>query len=178
MSAVLSVDAPQGLKERVLPLLDKETGEIARTLGVNEVDVLRAFPEGTAVELSAEKFLPLMKELSTWGTLRLIVLHHGSVFEIKGSIPEGKEGMGYYNLHSPDSPIGGHLRMKDSEGRSFLGPIFLVTKPFRGKTSYCIQFYNAENLSMFKLFLDRDESREVVPHQMKGFEKLKTIKLL
>ena len=68
--------------------------------------------------------------------------HLGTVIEIKGKIPEGRHGHGYFNL-SGGSGLGGHLKIDD------LGHICFLSLPFMGLESHSVQFFNAAGTVMF-----------------------------
>jgi heme iron utilization protein len=48
-----------------------------------------------------------------------------------------------------------------------------VDRPFHGRRSCSVQFYNAEGEAMFKIFVRRDKARELMADQLAVFEQLK-----
>lgn len=88
------------------------------------------------------------------------------MLECAGSIPPGSFGRGYYNMHG-DSPISGHIKAENCQTIAF------VSRPFMGRESRSIQFFNAAGEAMFKLFVRRDESKALKPEQVARFESLR-----
>lgn len=151
LTAKLKAD-PDGVLER-----------IAVDHGVSVADVVRALPPEHRTLIAGTRFLDLMAELQTWGDV-LVIVHTGDiVLEGKGAIPPGTIGRGYYNLHG-ESPIGGHIRYENCAEIAF------VARPFMGRHSCSVQFFNQSGDAMFKVFVRRDAARELVPEQVARFE--------
>ena len=81
------------------------------------------------------------------------------------SLPPGSFGHGYFNIHG-DSPIGGHIKADNCKSIAFVA---------RGakRISMSVQFFNAAGDAMFKIFVGRDENRELKPEQVQKFEALR-----
>ncbi len=109
----------------------------------------------------------ILESLSEWGPVTTIVASGGSIFEVKAPFPKGAEGHGYYNLFGKEGEIHGHLRL-DRVNR-----IGLVSKPHRGQESYFIGFFDTAGLCIFKVYLGRDEGRQLIPKQIEQFMALK-----
>lgn len=95
-----------------------------------------------------------------------IVLHAGSVFEFKGPFPTGSEGHGFYNLQGEMPGFHGHLNLE------LVSHIRFQDKPHRGRESYAFVFENADDEVIFKVFLGRDESGELIASQVRQFSAL------
>jgi hypothetical protein len=80
-------------------------------------------------------------------------------------IPPGKIAQGYYNL-SGRTGFHSQLRHERCAGVAF------VERPFFGRLSASIIFFNTEGGTMFKNFVGRDDSREFLPDQLAAFRKL------
>lgn len=139
---------------------------LAREHGVSTLAVLQATPEDQRRFVAAERFEALWQELSTWGAVLFIVHTPDIVLECEGALPVGSFGHGYYNIHG-DSPIGGHIKAGNCRA------IYLVDRQFHGRRSCSVQFFNGEGEAMFKVFVRRDEARELLPDQLARFEALK-----
>ena len=139
---------------------------IAREVGVSTLAVLEAAPEDQRRFLPAERFEALWQELADWGTVLFIVHTPDIVLECEGSLPVGSFGHGYYNIHG-DSPIGGHIKAGNCR------TIALVDRQFHGRRSCSVQFFNGAGEAMFKVFVRRDEARELLADQVERFEALK-----
>ncbi|UHS57348.1 heme utilization cystosolic carrier protein HutX [Agrobacterium vaccinii] len=139
---------------------------IAATAGVTPADVLAVLPHGAAVSAPAERFIDIWNELRSWGEVLMIVQTPDIVFEVPGHLPEGTEGHGWFNIHG-DSPIGGHIK-KDN-----CATITFVDRAFHGRRSLSVWFMNAGGSAMFKLFVRRDENKELLVDQRSKFEALR-----
>ena len=65
-------------------------------------------PAGEVALAPGAAFVTVMQDLAQWGEVT-VVLNTGPVtFEAKGTVPPGRLGHGFYNMHG--GPIGGHVR--------------------------------------------------------------------
>jgi heme iron utilization protein len=95
-----------------------------------------------------------------------IVHTEDGVFETKAPLPPGSEARGYFNIHG-ESPLGGHLRI------ARCAAIYFVDRQFFGRRSCSLQFINIDGGAMFKVFVGRDEKRELLADQLARFERLR-----
>jgi putative heme utilization carrier protein HutX len=153
--AALLARNPDGVLER-----------IAEEHGVSTLAVVEALPASHRTIVSGAAFEDIMATLTTWGDVLMIVHTPDIVLECEGRIPQGTIGRGYFNLHG-ESPIGGHIRHENCRAIAF------VDRPFMGRRSCSLQFFNAAGAAMFKVFVRRDERRELVATQADLFEKLR-----
>lgn len=160
-------EAPrEPLHERLAMNPDGIVERIAREYGVSTLSVVEALAPMHRTLIGGEHFADVMKELENWGEILFIVHTPDIVLECAGSIPPGTFGRGYYNIHG-DSPIGGHIRAEGCSRIAFL------SRPFMGRQSMSIQFFNGEGEAMFKVFVRRDEKRELKAEQVTKFEALR-----
>ncbi len=103
--------------------------------------------------------------LTAWGEILFIVHTADIVLECAGSIPPGNFARGYFNLHG-DSPIGGHIKAANCAHIAF------VSRPFMGRASRSLQFFNGAGEAMFKIFVRRDKERNLLPGQVERFSAL------
>jgi putative heme utilization carrier protein HutX len=153
------------LTERLARNADGVIEQIARDYGVSPFEVVRQMPGEHRVLASGDQFLPIMSELTGWGSVLFIVHTPDIVLECEGPIPPGSIGRGYFNLHG-ESPIGGHIKAENCANIAF------VTRPFMGRKSCSIQFFNGAGDAMFKIFVRRDEARELIADQLARFDEL------
>jgi putative heme utilization carrier protein HutX len=139
---------------------------IARDYGVSTFDVVEALPEEHRSILPGVKFEEVLAALTHWGEVLLIVHTPDIVLECVGKIPPGRLGGGYFNLHG-DSPIGGHVKAHNCTH------IVFVSRPFMGRPSRSLQFFNAAGEAMFKVFVRRDKERNLVTEQVARFDALR-----
>lgn len=138
---------------------------LAAQADVTPAEILSVLPEGSAITIAADAFDAVWSELSEWGEVLFIVHTDDIVLEVTGTLPEGSEGHGWFNIHG-DSPIGGHIRKSNCTG------VVLVDRPFHGRRSCSIWFMNGAGKAMFKVFVPRDEARELRSVQLERFEAL------
>jgi putative heme utilization carrier protein HutX len=157
-------------RERALAALaEKPDGvieQIAAKAEVTPAEVLAILPEGAAVVVPSEKWELIWKDLTSWGEILMIVHTDDIVLEVEGSLPEGSEGHGWFNIHG-DSPIGGHIRKERCVSIAF------VDRGFHGRRSCSVWFMNADGKAMFKVFVRRDNERNLLEDQVARFEALR-----
>jgi heme iron utilization protein len=150
------------LDERPDGVLDDVARRNAAPLRV----VLDLLPEAAARSAPGERFAEIWADLIDWGPVTFIVHTEDGVFETKAPLPPGTESHGYFNIHG-ESPLGGHLRM------TRCAAIYFVDRPFFGRRSCSLQFINIEGGAMFKVFVGRDDKRELLADQLARFERLR-----
>lgn len=155
------------IKEMLPQHAGKATSMIARELGVTELEVVRALSPVAATEVAPAAFDAIMAEVPGWGPITFLVQNESVILEVKGELPTGSHGQGFYNLKHGASPIGGHIRAGDVRA------VFFVTQPFMGMESVSIQFYNGQGNAMCKLFLSRTDDRTIRPDQRLAYEALR-----
>jgi heme iron utilization protein len=138
---------------------------VAREFGVPTQMVLEALPPEARIFVGPAQFEDIWQNLTTWGDVLFIVHTQDIVLECQGALPAGTFGAGYFNIHG-DSPIGGHIKAANCRA------IYLVDRLFHGRRSCSVQFFNAEGEAMFKVFVRRDEKRELLLDQCVKFEAL------
>lgn len=123
--------------------------------------------KNTVFSGSAER---LLRIISDWGPVTTIVINKGHVFEFKGPFPKGELAHGYYNLTSenPGNSAGfeGHLKI------DHITSIKFQEKTHRGKASYAFIFEDANEDCVFKIFLGRDKSGEIIDSQLNAYRNL------
>ncbi len=157
-------------RERALAALaEKPDGvveAIAAKADVTPAEILELLPQGAAVIAAKDEFLNIWAELSGWGEVLFIVHTEDIVLEAEGSLPAGSEGHGWFNIHG-DSPIGGHIRKENCASITF------IDRAFHGRRSCSVWFMNQKGTAMFKVFVKRDEARELITEQLAKFEALR-----
>ena len=139
--------------------------DVARERKVSPRAVIEAMPE-TMVRIGrGGEFAAAMADIAEWGEVTLIVHTDDAIFEFTGAIPAGEIGRGYFNLMQPKG-LHGHLRHERCAAIAF------VERPFMGKSSAFIAFINVDGGIMFKVFVGRDDKRELKVDQLERFRKL------
>jgi putative heme utilization carrier protein HutX len=154
------------LQQRLATNPDGILEDIARTYCVSTLDVVRALPEAHRTIVAGDRFETIFEAVTGWGSILFIVHTPDLVLECEGPLPPGTFGRGYFNLHG-DSPIGGHIRASRCKEIAF------VSRPFMGRESRSIQFFNLDGDAMFKIFVRRDEARNLIADQVARFDTLR-----
>ena len=139
--------------------------EVAREHRVTTRDVVRALPKAMRKFVTGSAFIDVMKDVGSWGDVTLIIHTDDGIMEFGGPVPAGEVGRGYYNVPGSKG-FHGHLRHERCAGIAF------VERPFMNKLSASILFFNIDGGIMFKIFVGRDEKRELKADQMDKFRGL------
>lgn len=140
---------------------------IAEEAGVSTFNVVDALPAEHRTIVPGERMCDVLEALTTWGDVLVIVHTRDLVLECKGPIPPGTHGRGYFNIHGA-GPISGHIKTDNCAHVAF------VSRPFMGRPSRSIQFFNRDGEAMFKVFVRRDERREMIAEQVETFDALRS----
>jgi putative heme utilization carrier protein HutX len=103
--------------------------------------------------------------VARWGNVTVIIHTDDGVMEFSGPVPEGKVGHGYYNIPG-STGFHGHLRHERCGGIAF------VERPLFGRPSASVLFFNLDGGIMFKIFVGRDDKRELLADQLEAFRRL------
>ena len=142
--------------------------DVARRHAVPLRVVLDLLPGPAARSASGARFAEIWGDLVDWGPVTSIVHTEDGVFETKAPLPPGGEARGYFNIHG-ESPLGGHLRI------ARYAAIYFIERLFFGCRSCSLQFINIDGGAMFKVFVGRDEKRELLADQLACFERLRDV---
>lgn len=154
------------LTQRLATNADGILEDIASTYCVSTLDVVHALPEANRKIVESDRFEIILDAVASWGPI-LFIVHTGDlVLECEGSLPRGSYGRGYFNLHG-EGPLGGHIRASRCREIAF------ISRPFMGRSSHSIQFFNFDGDAMFKIFVRRDADRNLVPEQVAQFKALR-----
>ena len=166
-----TLEMTETLEQRVALILEEEPKllptAIAENLGVSEVEVVAAFPNDMAVMLDGSRAQEILEGLVGWGPVTTIVHSFGSIFEVKAPFPKGKVARGYYNLMGKEGELHGHLKLDNVKH------IGLVSKSFMGRESHYFGFFSETGENIFKIYLGRNEKRELIADQVERFKALK-----
>ena len=139
--------------------------EVAKEHRVTTRDVVQALPRAMRKFVAGSAFIDVMKDVGGWGDVTLIVHTDDGIMEFGGTVPAGEVARGYYNVPGSKG-FHGHLRHERCAGIAF------VERPFMGRLSASILFFNVDGGIMFKIFVGRDEKRELKADQLDAFRKL------
>jgi heme iron utilization protein len=157
------------IQEQLAERLAEEPGllleQVAKDYGVTLRETIEALPVEMRCFAHGGTFEEAMIEIASWGDVTLIIHSEDGVMEFSGPIPEGKVAQDYYNM-AGTTGFHGHLRHKRCASIAF------VERPFMGRNSAVVLFINTDGGIMFKIFVGRDENRELRADQMEKFRAL------
>ena len=139
--------------------------QVAKEHKATTRDVVEALPDAMRRFAPGSAFVEAMKDIGTWGDVTVIVHTDDGIMEFTGPVPAGEISRGYYNIPGSRG-FHGHLRHERCAGLAF------VERPFMGRLSASILFFNADGGIMFKVFVGRDEKRELKADQLAAFRAL------
>ena len=113
--------------------------------------------------VDGSKFDEIIEDISKWGKILMIKITPSFVIEIKDFMPTGTYGHGYYNFNTKGSSISGHLKASDIE------KIVFSSKVHRGMLSHSVSFNDINGEHIFKVFVTRNENREIIKDQFDKF---------
>jgi putative heme utilization carrier protein HutX len=160
-----SADSRTRLADRLAANPDGVIEALAREHGVTTLEATRMLPAANARFAPGDAFAGVMAALTSWGEVLFIVHTPNIVLECRGTVPPGEVGRGYFNRPG-DSPIGGHIKAERCAQIAF------VRRPFMGRDSCSIQFFDVDGDAMFKVFVRRAADRSLEPAQVDLFEAL------
>ena len=169
MAAIMDQPEKRAIDAVMAALAEKPDGVLeglAEQHGVTYRAAVECLAPEQRRKASPEAFEAIWHDMTTWGPVMFIVHTVNGVFETKAPLPPGSQGRGYFNIHG-ESPIGGHLKMDRCTS------IYFVDRPFFGRRSCSIQFVDRDGGAMFKVFVGRDDKRELLPDQLTRFEALR-----
>ena len=138
----------------------------AKEHGVTPEKILEALPDEMRQFAPGNKFIDTMNDISSWGDVTTIINTEDGIFEIGGSLPSGTLGHGYFNLGG-SAGLHGHLKHDRCSSVAF------VERNFNNKKSVFVAFVNVNGGIMFKVFVGRDEKRELKEDQLAKFRALR-----
>jgi putative heme iron utilization protein len=138
------------LRARVAAALDANpnamTMQLARDLGVPEVEVIRALPDGRAVELDIGRWEDLIRSFELLGAVHVIVSNGAVTLEATGQFGNFSTWGEFFNVQTK---LDMHVRWPR------LGAAFALEKPghLDGVPTLSVQFFDKDGQSAFKVFL-------------------------
>jgi len=129
----------------------KMTLQLARELGVPEVEIVRALPDGRSVELDVRRWEDLLRNLETFGGVRILLSNGAATIEVDGQFGGFSTTGEFFNVQTASLDM--HIRWQQ------LAAAFAVEKPghMDGTTTYSFQFFDQTGSAAFKIFLNFGE---------------------
>ncbi|CFQ60604.1 putative heme iron utilization protein [Yersinia frederiksenii] len=137
--------------------------QIAQDYQVSPLDVVRALPE--RILAGAEQFDRVWDSMTEWGDVTTLVHTADIILEHKGPLPSGFHRHGYFNLRDKQG-LSGHIRAQNCQA------IALLERPFMGMATASVQFFNQKGEVMLKVYVGRDEHRQLRADGLAAFHQL------
>jgi len=139
--------APQEIRAAFERDRKKMTVQLARELGVPEVEIMRALPGGLATELDVTRWEGLLRALADFQNVHVILTNGSATLEAFGTFGNFSTFGEYFNVQTKSLDM--HIRYRE------LGAIFAVEKPghLDGVNTLSFQFYGRDGAAAFKVFL-------------------------
>lgn len=139
---------PDRIRDAVVKNPRKMTVQLARDLGVPEVEVIRAFPTDRVTELDITRWEELLRSLEALGPVRVLVSNGATTIEIQGQFGGFSRAGEFFNVQTESLDM--HIRWQQ------LATVFAVEKPghLDGIATRSIQFFDQSGAAAFKVFLN------------------------
>jgi putative hemin transport protein len=126
----------------------KMTLQLARDLGVPEVEVIRAFPTDRVMELDIARWEELVQSFEAFGPVRVLVSNGATTIEVDGAFGGFSTAGEFFNVQTDTLDM--HIRWQQ------LGASFAVEKPghMDGMATRSFQFFDQTGAAAFKVFLN------------------------
>ena len=126
----------------------KMTLQLARDLGVPEVEVSRAFPADRVMELDISRWEELLRSLEALGSVRVLVSNGATTIEVTGTFGGFSTAGVFFNVQTNSLDM--HVRWQQ------LGAVFAVEKPghLDGTATRSFQFFDQTGAAALKVFLN------------------------
>ena len=126
----------------------KMTLQLARDLGVPEVEVIRAFPPDRVTELDIARWEELLRSLEALGAVRVLVSNGAATIEVDGQFGGFSTAGEFFNVQTDTLDM--HIRWQQ------LAAVFAVEKPghMDGTATRSFQFFDQTGAAALKVFLN------------------------
>ena len=126
----------------------KMTLQLARDLGVPEVEVIRAFPADRVMELNIARWEELLQSFDAFGSVRVLVSNGATTIEVDGQFGGFSTAGDFFNVKTDTLDM--HIRWEQ------LGAAFAVEKPghMDGMATRSFQFFDQTGAAALKVFLN------------------------
>lgn len=137
--------------------------KIADDYHVSLLDVIKANSKYRLI--AGHHFDKVCNEVEKWGKVTILVNSADIIFEFQGHLPTGYHDHGYYNLQGKEG-LSGHIKAAHCQHIAF------VERKFMSVDTAAIIFINGIGEAMFKIFVGRDEQRNLQADQLTAFRQL------
>lgn len=142
------IDQAKRIRSAVEKNPRKMTLQLARDLGVPEVEVIRAFPADRVMELDIGRYEELFQSVEALGSVRVLVSNGATTIEVDGTFGGFSTAGEFVNVQTDTLDM--HIRWRE------LAAAFVVEKPghMDGVSTHSIQFFDPTGAAALKVFLN------------------------
>src|SRR3954467_3267913 len=142
------IDQAQRIRSAVEKNPRKMTLQLARDLGVPEVEVIRAFPADRVIELDIARWEALFESFEALGSVRVLVSNGAATIEVDGQFGGFSTAGEFFNVQT--ETLDKHIRWRQ------LAAMFAVEKPghMDGASTRSFQFFDQAGAAALKVFLN------------------------
>jgi putative hemin transport protein len=144
----------------------KMTMQLARELEVPEVEIIRALPDGRAVELDVGRWEELIRGFEDLGKTHVIVTNGAVTLEANGEFGKFSTWGPFFNVQTKSLDM--HIRWQE------LGAAFAVEKPSHmddGVDTLSFQLFDKNGAAAFKVFVTFGQ--KATPERRQMFERIR-----
>lgn len=130
--------------------------------------VIRCLPENMVRKTEGSRIVEILQSIALWNEAVTFIAHTpDAIVEVTGKLPGGKIGRGFYNFeHAEQGGVHGHIYYENCAA------VYLLERPFMGKSTVSLNFINRKGGAMFKIFVGRDENGELRANQIEAMRRL------
>lgn len=139
---------------------------IAGQYNTTLLEVVKNLPSPTLV--TGDRFDTVWDTVCEWGKVTTLVHSADVILEFTGELPSGFHRHGYFNLRGKKG-MTGHIKAENCTH------IALIERKFMAMDTASILFFNAAGSAMFKIFLGRDDHRQLLGEQVDAFRTLAAV---
>lgn len=155
--------SPVSLAEYLTTQPDGTLEAIAGRYGTTVLEVVKQLPQRALADGS--QFDAVWDAAREWGNVTMLVHTADVILEFTGALPSGFHRHGYFNLRGKKG-MTGHLKVENC------ACIALVERKFMAMDTASVLFFNQAGVAMFKIFIGRDEHRQLLQEQLTAFRTL------
>lgn len=138
---------------------------LAEESGTTAREVVAGLPKEARSFVSANKFMQVMDDIAGWGEVSVVLRTADGVVELVSPLPKGDLAHGYFRWLGTGK-IRAHFRYENCAGIAF------VERPFMGRPSAAVLFFDRQGGVMFKICLPRDANDAPRQDQLESFRAL------
>jgi putative heme utilization carrier protein HutX len=147
MTQKLSAETSARIRAGIAQAPAKMALQMARDLGVPEVEIVRHLPSERATELDASRWEEIFQELTTVGKVHVVLSNNLATMESVGEFGNLSIFSEFFNVQTDTLDM--HIRFAQ------IAAIFAIVKPshMTGIPTLSIQYFDAQGNAGFKVFL-------------------------